>query len=83
MPIRPSSRSSQETCEPSPGTSPNARSSKTPPSDSLRLRSTLISSTIARVASASRQRTGESSTAAKSVEREVVALGRAHRADLR
>ena len=48
MPIRPSSRSSQETCEPSPGTSPNARSSKTPPSDSLRLRSTLISSTIAR-----------------------------------
>ena len=48
MPIRPSSRSSHETCEPSPGTSPNARSSKTPPSDSLRLRSTLISSTIAR-----------------------------------
>ena len=66
MPIRPSSRSSQETCDPSPGTSPNARSSKMPPSDSLRLRSTLISSTIARVASGSRQRTGDSSTAAKS-----------------
>ena len=35
---RPSRRSSQETCEPSPGTSPKARTSKTPPSDSLALR---------------------------------------------
>ena len=69
MPMRPSRRSSHETCEPSPGASPNARSSKTPPSDSLRLRSTLISSTIARLASASRQRTGDSSTAAKSSKR--------------
>src|SRR3954447_1324887 len=65
-PISPSRRSSQETCEPSPGTSPNARTSKTPPSDSLRLRRTLISSTIAADASASRQRTGEASTSAKS-----------------
>ena len=34
---RPSRRSSQETCEPRPGTRPNARTSKTPPSDSLAL----------------------------------------------
>ena len=66
MPIRPSIRSSQDTCEPSPGVSPNARSSKIPPSDSLRLRSTLISSTIARDTSGSRHRTGEASTSAKS-----------------
>ena len=66
MPIRPSIRSSQDTCEPSPGVSPKARSSKMPPSDSLRLRSTLISSTIARDTSGSRQRTGDSSTPAKS-----------------
>ena len=65
-PIRPSRRSSHDTCEPSPGTSPNARTSKTPPSDSLRLRSTLISSTIPLEASGSRQRTGEASTSPKS-----------------
>ncbi len=65
-PMRPSRRSSQLTCEPSPGTWPKARTSKTPPSDSLRLRSTLISSTIAFDASASRQRTGEASTSTKS-----------------
>ena len=53
-------------CEPSPGTSPKARTSKTPPSDSFCLRSVLISLTIARLASASRQRTGDSSTWAKS-----------------
>ena len=35
-------------CEPSPGTSPKARTSKTPPSDSFCLRSALISATIAR-----------------------------------
>ena len=83
MPIRPSRRSSQLTCEPSPGTTPKARTSKTPPSDSLRLRSTLISSTIAFEASASRQRTGDASTSAKSAGREAVRLGRLHRADLR
>src|SRR4051812_3231555 len=66
IPIRPSRRCSQETCDPSPGTSPNARTSKMPPIDSLRLRRTLISSTIAREASASRQRTGDASTPAKS-----------------
>ena len=66
MPMRPSSRSSHDTCEPKPGASPNARSSKIPPSDSLRLRSTLISWTIAALASASRQRTGDASTSAKS-----------------
>jgi hypothetical protein len=65
-PSRPSSRSSQETCEPSPGTSPNARTSNTPPSDSFALRSASISATIARLASGSRQRTGDSSTCAKS-----------------
>ncbi len=56
---RPSRRSSQETCEPSPGTRPKACTSKTPPSDSLALRSRSISRTIARDASLSRQRTGE------------------------
>jgi hypothetical protein len=63
---RPSIRVSQETCEPSPGTSPNARTSNTPPSDSFALRAALISSTIASLAAASRQRTGDSSTSAKS-----------------
>ena len=78
-PMRPSRRSSHDTCEPRPGVTPKARTSKTPPSDSLRLRSTLISWTIACSASASRQRTGDASTPAKSAEREVVAQRRAHR----
>ena len=63
---RPSRRSSHDTCEPRPGSRPKACTSNTPPSDSLALRSPSISRTIARVASASRQRTGESSTSAKS-----------------
>ena len=63
---RPSRRSSHDTCEPSPGTSPNACTSNTPPSDSLARLSSSISRTIEREASSSRQRTGELSTAAKS-----------------
>ena len=63
---RPSSRSSQDTCEPSPGTRPNACTSNTPPSDSLARLSSSISRTIAREACSSRQRTGELSTEAKS-----------------
>ncbi len=72
MPIarRPSRRSSQEMCEPSPGTTPKDCTSKTPPSDSLALRSVLISATIARPASASRQRTGEVSTSLEVGERQ-------------
>src|SRR4051812_21861854 len=66
IPINPSRRCSHDTCEPRPGTSPNARSSKMPPIDSLRLRRTLISPTISLEAAASRQRTGEASTPAKS-----------------
>ena len=45
--IRPSSRSDQETWEPSPGTRPQARTSKVPPRLSLSFRRRLISSTIA------------------------------------
>ena len=56
--MRPSRRSSHETCEPRPGTSPKAITSKTPPSDSLALRWTLMCSTIARLVWPSRQRTG-------------------------
>ena len=63
---RPSSFSLQETCEPIPGTSPKARTSNLPPSDSFSLRRRSISSTIASETSASRQRTGESSTPSKS-----------------
>ena len=63
---RPSSRPSHDTCEPMPGTSPYARTSYTPPSDSLALRAASISSTIAWLASGSRQRTGDSSTPSNS-----------------
>ena len=45
---------------------PKATTSKTPPSDSFALRWTLMCSTIARLASRSRQRTGSSSTPSKS-----------------
>ena len=80
---RPSRRSSQEMCEPIPGTRPNARTSNTPPSDSLALRARSISATIASLASASRQRTGDSSTPSKSSRRRLVALRRGDRADPR
>ena len=56
----------QETCEPRPGTRPKARTSKLPPRLSFSLRRRSISSTIAALVSASRQRTGESSTPSKS-----------------
>ncbi len=56
--------------------SPKARTSKTPPSDSFALRRRLISATIARLASGSRQRTGEASTSAKSSTRELRSLRR-------
>ena len=78
---RPSRRSSQDTCEPSPGTTPNARTSNIPPSDSFALRVVLISSTIASLASASRQRTGDSSTPSKSAGVSSARLGRGDRAD--
>ena len=68
--------------EPSPGTRPKARTSKLPPRLSFALRRRLISSTIAALASGSRQRTGSSSTPAKSSGREVGALGRLDRGDL-
>ena len=81
---RPSRRSSQDTCEPMPGTSPNARTSNTPPSDSFAFRAASISATIASLAAASRQRTGDSSTPSKSAARESTrAAGRGHRADAR
>ena len=64
--IRPSRRSAQEMCEPRPGTSPQARTSKVPPRLSFSLRSRLTSSTIAAEAAGSRQRTGSSSTPSKS-----------------
>ena len=63
---RPSSRPSQLVCEPRPGVAPKATTSKTPPSDSFALRWTLMCSTIAWLASRSRQRTGSSSTPSKS-----------------
>ena len=47
---RPSRRSSQEMCEPMPGTSPKAITSKVPPSDSFALRAASISATIASLA---------------------------------
>ena len=48
----------------------------------MALRRRLISSTIAALASGSRQRTGSSSTDAKSARGQVLALGRPHRGDL-
>ena len=63
---RPSRRSSHEMCEPMPGTSPNAITSNSPPSDSFAFRAASISATIAPLASASRERTGDSSTPSKS-----------------
>ncbi len=63
---RPSRRSSQDTCDPSPGTTPKARTSKMPPSDSFAFLVASISATIAALASGSRQRTGDSSTPSKS-----------------
>ena len=81
--IRPSRRSSQETCEPSPGTSPKAMTSKTPPIDSLALRWTLMWPTIARLDSRSRQRTGIVVDALEVGDRQRLgALRRAHAADL-
>ena len=53
-----------------------------PPIDSLRLRRTLISPTIAFEASASRQRTGEASTSAKSPSARSPRIGRLDRPDL-
>src|ERR671917_208505 len=55
-PIRPSRRSSHDTWEPRPGGAPKASTSKTPPSDSLALRRTLISSTMPRDAGVARAR---------------------------
>ena len=63
---RPSRRSSHEMCEPMPGTSPKAITSNSPPSDSLAFRAASISATIASLASASSERTGDSSTPSKS-----------------
>ena len=71
---RPSRRSSHEMWDPRPGTSPKARTSNTPPSDSLAFRAASISATIASLASASRQRTGDSSTPSKSAGRQVLGL---------
>ena len=82
LPQLPSRRSCQETCDPRPGTSPKARTSNTPPSDSFSLRSRLISATIALPASGSRQRTGDSSTSAKSAGLEVIAARSDHARDL-
>ena len=63
---RPSRRCSQETCDPMPGTSPNAITSNSPPSDSFAFRAASISATIASLAPASSERTGDSSTPSKS-----------------
>ena len=68
--------------EPRPGTSPKARTSKLPPRLSFALRSRLISSTIAALASGSRQRTGSSSTPVEVGGTEVGPLRRPHRGDL-
>ena len=76
---RPSRRSSQDTCEPMPGTSPKAITSNSPPSDSFAFRAASISATMASLAAGSRQRTGESSTSVEVRRRRQtrVALGRA------
>ena len=72
-PRRPSRRASPETCEPSPGSGSKAQTSKTPPSVLWSWPAALIAAFMRSDASASRQRTGLSSTPSKSSIDEVVA----------
>ena len=72
-PRRPSSRASPLTCEPSPGRTSNAHTSKTPPSVSWFWPAALMASRIRAEASGSRARTGLSSTALEVGQHQVVA----------